>query len=113
MKKILFVLSIAIAFSSCAFHSGYMANSAALSQNNFSYISTKATGESTATYIFGFGGLARKNLVEDAKADLLKTNKLGNGQALANITVNFKNTLITGIYNQVRCTVTADIVQFK
>lgn len=113
MKKIIFIFSITLFFSSCAFHTGYMSNSAALSQNNFSYVKKNLVGESTATYIFGFGGLARKNLVEDAKSDLMKNSNLTDGQALANITVNFKNTLITGIYNQVKCTVTADIVQFK
>ncbi len=43
----------------------------------------------------------------------MKNSNLTDRQALANITVNFKNTLITGIYNQVKCIVTADIVQFK
>jgi hypothetical protein len=119
MKKIIlnsivgiFLLSI---LTGCvAFHSGYMANSAALSQANFSYVKQNIKGEASATYILSIlGGLTNATLVDAAKKDMLKSYLLNKNQALVNLTVNFKNSYYLGIFQTVTCTVTADVVEFK
>ena len=62
------------------------------------------------------GGLSKQTLIADAKKDLLKNLKDGelqDGQALVNITVNWKRTMYTPILVKVTCITTADIVEFK
>lgn len=122
MKKIIpnFILAIATAiiFSGCmALHQGYMANSTALGAANFSYVTQNAQGTSTATYIvFGLGGVRAETLVSGAKQKLLETYPLKSNQALANVTVDFQTTLWFpfGLFvSKIKCTVTADIVEFK
>lgn len=115
MKKLtsLFITAIVISlFSSCALHGGYIANSASLSSANFSYTEHGLNGSATATYVFGFGGLAKKTLVDEAKEDMLRNSKLADNRALANITVNFKSSYYF-FFQQVTCTVTADVVEFS
>lgn len=115
MKKLLslvFTAAIISLFSSCAFHGGYMANSASLGRANFSYVHRHATGSATASYVFGFGGLAKNALIDEAKQNMLQSTPLADNQALANITVNMKGSYFY-VYNTVTCTVTADIVEFN
>ena len=115
MKKVLRLLIIVIgvlSFSSCAIHNGYMNNSVSLSQANFSYTQTSISGTASTLKVFGIGGLKRSAIVEEAKKDMLTIHPLQPNQALANITVNWK----TGFYFIVitnKCTVTADVVEFK
>ncbi len=105
---------IAVLVSSCsATHSGYMANSAALSSANFSYLKQNINGQATATYVLGIGGLAKATLVDNAKQRMLENNPLKSNQTFANLTVNFKNSYYLGLFAKVKCTVTADIVEFK
>ena len=113
--KSVFAITIAIFISSCAaVHSGYMSNSAALGSANFSYVRQNIKGEATATYIFGIGGLAKETLVDNAKQQMIASNPLKSNQTLANLTVNFKSSMYFGlIYKTVKCTVTADVVEFK
>jgi hypothetical protein len=99
--------------SSCAAHHGYMVNSAALSSNNFSYVKKDLKGTARATYVFGFGGLSKMALVDVAKKDLLSANPLKDNQAIVNLTVNWKSTFVLPFAITNRCTVTADIVEFK
>lgn len=111
--KSVFFLSVVIFLSGCiAQHSGYMPSTTALTQNNFNYTQKHAMGTATATYIFGIGGVARQTLVGDALRDLMRSHQLQDGQALANITVNFKRTYYVGVVTTVTCIITADIVQF-
>ena len=118
MKKIILksvlAITIVIFASSCsAYHSGYMANSASLSAANFSYAKQNIKGEATATYILGIGGLAKETLVDNAKQQMLNANPLKSNQTFANLTVNFKASYYLGVYKTLKCTVTADVVEFK
>lgn len=77
-------------------------------------INQKTVGTATATYILGIGGLNRQALVEEAKSELKKVLPLSDNQAYVNITVNWKTSyIIFGVIMKVKCTVTADIVEFK
>ena len=114
MKKILRLLafvSIIISLNSCAIHTGYMNNSASLSQANFKYVQSGIMGTANTTHFLGIGGLTRSAIVEEAKHNMLKNRPLRHNQALANITVNWK----TGFYFIIstrKCIVTADVVEF-
>jgi hypothetical protein len=107
--SIFFLVSLLL--TSCAFHYGNITSSASLSANNFRIVKL-AKGEATATRVFGLGGLGKEALVAEAKADLLQNYPLKDGQVLANITVDFKNSFVFFI-NTTKATVTADIIEFK
>ena len=111
--KFLFLSIFITGFSNCAMHTGYMQSSASLSSNNFSYVKRDVQGTAKATYVFGIGGLKRTALVNDAKKNLLDNYQLQNNQALVDITVNWKQTMIMPFVMFNRCTVTASIVEFK
>lgn len=114
MKKLkLFVAIVIIAFaaSSCASHWGMMTGNASLSSNNFKMVKM-ASGTASTTKIFGLGGLAKDALVLSAKKDMMQNNPLKEGQALANVTVDIKNSFMFFV-NKEKVTVTADIVEFK
>ncbi len=117
MKKIrlfsAFVL-LSLLVSSCAsLHTGYIANSAALNSGNFLYVQRNIKGVSSAKYLFGIGGFGKETLVNDAKQDMLiNSYPIKDKQALVNLTVNFKTTVVMLIFTEVKCIVTADVVQF-
>ncbi len=105
---------VVVAMASCtALHSGYMNDSAALSQPNFSYVKRNIQGSSTATYVLGIGGLGKETLVNSAKSNMMDEALLKDNQTLVNTTVNFKSSYYFGIIVTVKCTVTADVVEFK
>jgi hypothetical protein len=99
------------ALTSCAFHTGVMNNSVQLNQNNFKYV-RNATGVAKTTKIIGIGGNEKQALVAEAKKDLLDNYPLKDGQALANIVVDFKTSIFLFL-TETKVTVTADIVEFK
>lgn len=107
-----FLLMVSL-YSCVSLHSGYMNNSAALSQPNFTYVQRNIQGTSTATYFLGIGGLGKETLVNSAKMNLMDIALLKDNQALVNTTVNFKNSYYLGLVVTVNCTVTADVVEFK
>ncbi len=109
-----FSFLLIISLASCsALHSGYMNDSAALSQPNFTYVQRNVQGSSTATYVLGIGGLGKETLVNTAKMNMMDVALLKDNQALVNTTVNFKNSFYFGLIVTVTCTVTADVVEFK
>ena len=106
----LFIISL---LSSCAIHQGYMVNSASLGSNNFTYVKKDVTGTAMATYVFGLGGNEEMAIVDSAKMDLLSLNPLKDNQALVNLTLNWKYTFVLPFVITNRCTLSADIVEFK
>lgn len=102
----------AISLTSCALHSGYMNNSAALNQANFDYVERGLTGSASTTKVIGIGGLGKSAIVDEAKRDMLKNNSLKANQALANVTVNWKRSFLI-LVEKNKCTVTADVIEFK
>lgn len=108
------LVTAAVFLSGCAaVHNGYMQGSGSLDKNNFTYVKMNAQGKSTATYIVGIGGMNKKNLVNEAKQDLLTQNPLKENQALVNVTVNYTTASYLGIYTTRTCTVSGDIVEYK
>ena len=113
MKKNLLLIAALSIFllSSCAFHTGLFTNSTSLSSNNFKVVKL-AKGSAKTTKYFGIGGLAKDALVFEAKKDLLANYPLKENQALANVTVDFKNSIMFFVM-ETKVTMTADIIEFK
>ena len=113
MKKLSLLLILSILLTSCgATLGGNFTGSAALSQKNFSYVRS-VKGVSQATYILGIGGLFREALAKEAKEAMLSKTPLKDNQALANVTVDYKNSGFLGVYATVKCVISADVVEFK
>ena len=108
--KILSTGFLAIVFCSCAIHVGTITGDAYISSNNFKMVGM-ADGTATTTKIFGIGGLGIEALVLEAKKDLLQNNPLREGQALANVSLDFKNSYVLFV-NKQKATVAADIIEF-
>lgn len=115
MKKNLLKAAMAVMtvflMTSCATHWGMMTGNASLTSNNFKMIKI-ASGTASSTKIFGFGGMAKDALVLSAKKDMMQNFPLKEGQALANVTVDFKNSIVFFVMKE-KVTVTADIIEFK
>ncbi len=111
MKKIIYSLLIIVFTSSCAFHQGMMTGSASISNGKFSIVDF-ATGTATTKQIFGIGGLNSDALVLEAKRNLYINHPLKRGQALANLTVDFKREFYFIIF-KTRVTITAEVVDFN
>jgi hypothetical protein len=105
------IVVLAIMTSSCGMHHGMGMSNASLSENNFKMV-RYAQGSVKTTKIFGLGGLAKNALVAEAKEQMMSSYPLQDGQALANMTVDFKTSIIFFVITT-KVTVTADIVQFQ
>jgi hypothetical protein len=107
----LIILSItAIMANSCAFHSGMMTGNAEISSN--SEIIGFATGKSKTSLVFGIGGLDSQTLVRDAKRDMYSKYPLKQGQAYANVTVDWQKAFyFIVVVNTL--TISADIVDLE
>lgn len=118
MRKLFFLLiGIILLFSSCAFHSGLTTNSnnhtteVVLSQKNFKVIES-VQGESEAMYVFGIGGLSRKAMIAEARANMLsKANIVGGAKAIINETVEIKYSFFPFV-GKYKVTVSGHIVEF-
>ncbi len=110
MKRVATYLFCLVFLNSCAFHSGMMTGNAELNSN--SEIVSFAIGQSKAVHVFGIGGLDSKTLVKDAKEDLYSRYPLKQGQAYANVVVDFQQAFYL-IVDVNTATVSADIVNLN
>lgn len=84
-----------------------------LNQKNFEVVAT-VTGESSATYVLGIGGLRNRALYDMAKADMLKNADLvGGARALANVVTEQHITMVYPFYFKRRIIMSAHVVEFK
>lgn len=113
MKKLIFILPIALFLSSClTLSDGNLGqwSSVELNTNNFKYVTT-VHGSATASYFLGFGGL-NKGLVRTAVDELRKDLKPN--QALTNLTIDKGNTfMFGGIIMSKSVYVSADVIEFN
>ena len=96
MKKLLSRIAMAVAavllLASCGVGSSLTSNAnlnqtnVVLSQKNF-HVVKNVEAETSATYVFGIGGLSQKALYNNAVAELTKKANLTGSQALINVTV--------------------------
>jgi hypothetical protein len=118
MKKIgLLLIGIMFLFTSCGIHNGLTSNinnhqtEVVLSQKNYKVIDY-VKGEATATYVFGIGGISKKALIQQAKANMLKNADIvGGSKAVINETVEIHQSFFP-IVTQYTVTVSAHIIEF-
>ena len=84
---------------------------AVLVDNHFKILGV-AIGEAESVKILGFGGLKKDALVFDAKNDLYQKAGLKPGQALTNMTVDFKQEFYL-VTSKTKVMVTGEIVDFN
>lgn len=108
----------ATALTSCGLSSSLTSNqnslqtNVVLNKNNYKVVKT-ITGEETATYIFGIGGLSAKALRDNATANMIKNAKLdGKAQAIVNTQVSVKNAIVTPLYIKRIATAQAQVIEF-
>ncbi len=114
MKKSIYLILLLSCFfiSSCTRHfsGGALQSSAALSQNNYSYIGN-ISGTAKVKYFLGIGGNKHLAIINEAKQDLYKKHPLKAGQAYVNFSTDVCNKYwIFG--NTAIVTINADVVQF-
>ena len=105
----------ATGFSACGFHQGYIGHqiqtNVELSEANFEYVKA-VEGSASATYVFGIGGLGKKTLIGNAKAEMMKKAGLEGSQAVINVSTDLKVSNYV-VFVQYKATVSGDVVQFK
>lgn len=114
MKK-LFILLIGVVFlfSSCALHNGITTSrtEVVLAKKNFKVIES-VKGESEAMYIFRIGGLARKSMIAEARANMLsKANIVGGAKAIINETIETKHSFFPFV-RKYKVIVSGHVIEF-
>lgn len=118
MKKLsILLVGTIFLFSSCALHNGLTNNvnnhttEVVLSKKNFKVVES-VKGESEAMYIFGIGGLSKKAIIAEARANMLaNANIVGGSKAIINETVEVKHSFFPFV-RLYRVTVSGHIVEF-
>ncbi len=83
-----------------------------LNRKNYKVIE-RVSGEATATYIFGIGGLKNKHLVEQAKDVMLYKAKLeGGARAVINMSTEVHDGLWTPFYFKRTVRVSGYLIEF-
>jgi hypothetical protein len=119
MKTFLIILTSVFLFSSCGINSALVFNQNSqntvleLGEKNFKIVD-KVKGESSATYILGFGGLKNKNLIEKAKSEMYDKALLqGSSRAIINQTYERHITNIYPFYYKINFTVSGFVIEFQ
>lgn len=105
------IIGVTVLVSSCAHHIGTMSGSASITNNNFKITET-AVGSAKTTKFLGLGSVKKNGLVYEAKTDLLNNYPLKPGQALGNVTVDFKFSYFF-LITQTKAIIHADIIDFN
>ena len=121
MKKLFMLvalIAILIGVSSCQIHSPMATNlyqnatNVVLQDNNYKIVE-KVSGDSQANYLFYFGGIRKKGLIEVARAEMLENaNLVGSSRAVINETVETSVTSFLGVYNYVKVRVSGYVIEF-
>ena len=76
-------------------------------------VTEKVSGKSTATYVFGIGGLSNKAQIEKAKSKMLeKANLIGDSKAIINLTTESHISIVYPLFFQRTITASGHIVEF-
>ena len=81
-----------------------------LSQNNYRIVKM-VTGQASAKYVFGIGGLSKKALTGNAIADMYKNANLTGNQQIIDITTSYSKRIIL-IYSDHICTAQGYVIEF-
>jgi hypothetical protein len=121
MRKLLMLFVLAamlVGVSSCSLHGGMAMNvnqnstNVLLQDNNYKVIQ-KVVGESQANYVFYFGGIRKRALIEEARANMLENaNLVGSSRAVINETFETSVTTFAGVYSYVKVTCSGYVIEF-
>ena len=115
--KFLLVAMVAIVFASCAgINTSPVENNVPetkliLKEANYQIVG-EATGEWSATYVFGIGGLSKKALKTNALSEMYKNAKLTGTQKIINVTTTTSVEAWMGIYTKQRVIAHGYIIEF-
>lgn len=117
IKTILFCL-VAVLFASCAglnmtpYANDPVETKVILSESNY-HIVKEVSGEWTATYIFGIGGLSKKALENNAVSEMYKNAGLTGNQQIINITTTQSVETWALVYSKVRAIAHGYVIEFE
>lgn len=83
-----------------------------LSGNNFEVLG-QVSGQASATYICGIGGLSEKALYTNAVDEMFKNAELSGSQTIVNITTSYAVKMYTPLYVVETCMATGTVIEFK
>lgn len=92
-------------------NSGTNLTNVELSHSNYRVVK-EVEGFSSATYIFGIGGLSKEATRDNAVADMTQRANLQGSQALVNVHIKSHVATVLGIYTRVSCAATAQVIEF-
>jgi len=118
-KSLLFFAAVLVFVSGCGVHNALVTNTnnnvtnVELSSDNYRVIQ-KVSGEATATYVLGIGGLSKKTLVENAKSKMFQEADMeGKARAIVNIVTETYYKTFLGFYTERTVTVSGYVVEFE
>ena len=117
IKTIPFCL-VAVLFASCAglnmtpYANDPVETKVVLSESNY-HIVKEVSGEWTATYVFGIGGLSKKALNNNAISEMYKNAELQGNQQIINITTTHSVESWALIYSKVRAIAHGYVIEFE
>jgi hypothetical protein len=120
MKSALYTLILFVTFLLCScginssipFNSVNTTTTVDLKENNFKVVA-EVSGESSATYIFGIGGLSNRALINLAKKEMLSNaNLVGKSRAIINVNYEIHHSLFVPFFYSKRVIASAHVVEF-
>jgi heptaprenylglyceryl phosphate synthase len=115
ISTLMLIISIMFLSSCATMLSGYnsFGTTTVLNAANFDYVKKNVSGKSEVKYILGLGGNKKEAMINEAKQELFANHPLKANQALANVTIDYKNKMVFGnLIQKVTCTINADVVEF-
>ena len=116
--KFLFVSLLAVLFASCSglnmtpYANDPVETKVVLSESNY-HIVKEVSGEWSATYVFGIGGLSKKALNSNAISEMYKNAELKGNQQIINITTTQSVESWALIYSKTRATAHGYVIEFE
>ncbi len=112
------LLIITVFFSSCGYNAAIISNhnqnatEVQLNNDNFKVID-QVSGSSEVSYIFGIGGVDKRQLFENAYSDMMKKANLMNGsKAIVNVMTEEQVSGFAPFFIRRTVTVSAHVVEF-
>ena len=116
--KFLCISLLAVFFSGCAglnmtpYANDPVETKVVLSKSNY-HIVKEVSGEWSATYVFGIGGLSKKALNNNAISEMYKNAELKGNQQIINITTTQSVESWALIYSKVRAKAHGYVIEFE
>ena len=118
MKKLIYVAALVLGLvlmSSCGVSGAYINSQTStqvhLTSNNYTVVS-RVSGSAEVAYVLIFGGMNKKQLYENAYAEMVRKAELSGSRALANIVTEEHIGGVPPFYYERTITVSAHVIEF-